>query len=121
MSENSITAYRISQETGISESGLGKIFDGAVKNPQKRTLQAITEYLISVGNGGVPQEKKDDSGIDGIKARLFAATATGKTYDGMFEDIDILIGENDKLAGKLERLYQTVQGMGFKFPWSKRK
>ena len=44
--ENNISAYSIAKETGISEAGIGKIINGASKNPQLRTLEKIHAYLF---------------------------------------------------------------------------
>ena len=41
----SITAYEISQGTGISAVGIQKIINGESKRPLERTLQTITSYI----------------------------------------------------------------------------
>lgn len=40
-----ITAYDISQGTGISAVGIQKIINGESKRPLERTLEAITSYI----------------------------------------------------------------------------
>lgn len=39
------TAYRLSEQTGISQSTIGRIESGKVQNPQIPKLQKIAEYL----------------------------------------------------------------------------
>lgn len=41
----SITAYDISQGTGISSVGIQKIINGESKRPLERTLESITSYI----------------------------------------------------------------------------
>lgn len=41
-----VTNYEISQNTGISESGLGSITNRETKNPRELTVNAIYEYLM---------------------------------------------------------------------------
>lgn len=46
LKNENVSNYEISQNTGISESGLGSITNGETKNPRGLTVNAIYEYLI---------------------------------------------------------------------------
>lgn len=47
ISKHDVSNYEISQNTGISEAGLGSITNKETKNPRDLTVNAIYEYLIS--------------------------------------------------------------------------
>lgn len=45
MKEKNMSIYRLSKETGISDSLLGKILNGKVKNPRIQTVKQIAKAL----------------------------------------------------------------------------
>lgn len=45
MKEKNISIYRLSKETGISDSLLGKILNGKVENPRIQTVKQIAKAL----------------------------------------------------------------------------
>lgn len=48
--KENITAYKIAQETDLTEVGINKIINGDSKNPRKNTLQRLSDYLLSYVN-----------------------------------------------------------------------
>lgn len=55
--ELGVTAYEIGNNTSISTYAVTKILNGVTKNPNKKTLAVITEYLESQLNGNTPIAK----------------------------------------------------------------
>lgn len=45
MKEKNMSIYRLSKETGISDSLLGKILNGKVENPRIQTVKQIAKAL----------------------------------------------------------------------------
>lgn len=45
MKEKNMSIYRLSKETGISDSLLGKILNGKVENPRIQTIKQIAKAL----------------------------------------------------------------------------
>ena len=45
MKEKNMSLYRLSKETGISDSLLGKILNGKVENPRIQTVKQIAKAL----------------------------------------------------------------------------
>lgn len=45
MEEKNMSIYRLSKETGISDSLLGKILNGKVENPRIQTVKQIAKAL----------------------------------------------------------------------------
>lgn len=45
MKEKNMSMYRLSKETGISDSLLGKILNGKVENPRIQTVKQIAKAL----------------------------------------------------------------------------
>ena len=45
MKEKNMSIYRLSKETGISDSLLGKILNGKVENPRIQTVKQIEKAL----------------------------------------------------------------------------
>ena len=45
MKEKNMSIYRLSKETGISDSFLGKILNGKVENPRIQTVKQIAKAL----------------------------------------------------------------------------
>ena len=45
MKEKNMSIYRLSKETGISDSLLGKILNGTVENPRIQTVKQIAKAL----------------------------------------------------------------------------
>lgn len=45
MKEKKMSIYRLSKETGISDSLLGKILNGKVENPRIQTVKQIAKAL----------------------------------------------------------------------------
>lgn len=45
MKEKNMSIYRLSKETGISDSLLGKILNGKVENPRIQTVKQISKAL----------------------------------------------------------------------------
>lgn len=45
MKEKNMSIYRLSKETGISDSLLGKILNGKVENPRIQTVKHIAKAL----------------------------------------------------------------------------
>lgn len=45
MKEKNMSIYRLSKETGISDSLLGKILNGKIENPRIQTVKQIAKAL----------------------------------------------------------------------------
>ncbi len=78
--KNNITAYSISQGTGLSEMGLGKIIKGLSKNPNGTTVIAIYDFLF--------KNKKSDKKTNITKL----SNSTKLCKDGVcFNDVEVAI------------------------------
>ncbi|MBP1165102.1 hypothetical protein JOE44_001986 [Chryseobacterium sp. PvR013] len=98
----SITAYDISQGTGISAVGIQKIINGESKRPLERTLETITSYIkqkyISDANS---HDKNEGSEIK------------NKPHDEqmaiLHKDILELRKENNNLSDKLDDTIALIE------------
>lgn len=43
--DKGLTGYKIAEETGLTEVGINKILNGTSKNPRKKTLDILSNYL----------------------------------------------------------------------------
>ena len=74
--KESISAYSISQKTGLSEAGVGRILNGKIKNPNGITVVTIHDYLFS--NNTVKEVKptlcKDGVCFNDVEVAIHVAT-----------------------------------------------
>ncbi|GEJ46067.1 hypothetical protein [Chryseobacterium sp. ON_d1] len=98
----SITAYDISQGTGISAVGIQKIINGESKRPLERTLESITSY-IKQKHSLESLETNDEEDID-IK---------NKPHDEqmaiLHNEIIELKNENNKLSDKIDDTIALIE------------
>lgn len=60
MKQLGVSAYRVSQETGITEGAISKILNGKVKQPNKATMKVLKDYFLDYqGNRGYTQYKSN--------------------------------------------------------------
>ena len=74
--KESISAYVISQKTGLSEAGVGRILNGKIKNPNANTVVSIYEYLFSSNTVAEPLPTlcKDGICFNDIEIAVHVAT-----------------------------------------------
>ena len=65
---NKVSNYEISQNTGISEAGLGSITNGDTKNPRELTVNAIYDFLTKKYTE--PNGKKLEESIKVVKPEI---------------------------------------------------
>jgi predicted transcriptional regulator len=54
-----VKAYEIAKNTTLTESGIGKILNGKVQNPQERSLNEMFNYLNNINNSNINMLKED--------------------------------------------------------------
>ncbi|WP_114752353.1 helix-turn-helix domain-containing protein [Pleomorphovibrio marinus] len=47
MKQLGVSAYRVSQDTGITEGAISKILNGKVKQPNKATMKVLKDYFLN--------------------------------------------------------------------------
>ncbi|MCT4228668.1 hypothetical protein HZP39_04035 [Elizabethkingia anophelis] len=97
ISKYKISNYEISQNTGISEAGLGSITNGDTKNPRELTVNAIFDYLVKKYTDS---EKIIDL-IDSENDKINPIPIN--------EQISLLIKQNEELKKELLELRQEMK------------
>ncbi|MCT4024347.1 hypothetical protein J2O09_05735 [Elizabethkingia anophelis] len=97
ISKYKISNYEISQNTGISEAGLGSITNGDTKNPRELTVNAIFDYLVKTYTDS---EKVIDT-VEYENEKLIPIPID--------EQISLLIKQNEELKKELLELRQEIR------------
>lgn len=97
-----ITAYDISQGTGISAVGIQKIINGESKRPLERTLQTITSYIKQKYVSDASNQNMNES-----------SEIKNKPHDEqmaiLHKEIRKLKKENNKLSDKLDDTLALIE------------
>lgn len=97
ISKYKISNYEISQNTGISEAGLGSITNGDTKNPRELTVNAIFDYLVKTYTDS---EKVIDT-VEYENEKIIPIPID--------EQISLLIKQNEELKKELLELRQEIR------------
>ncbi|QES93116.1 hypothetical protein F0358_10560 [Empedobacter brevis] len=85
-----LTAYKISQETGLTEAGLGKILNRITKKPTKTTLNILNSYLTNFYYTESTEQMKGEVTINNENTVDILSNKNGNTYY-IYEDNSIEI------------------------------
>jgi len=113
--EKDISAYKVSKDTGLNESGVKRFLKGDVTNPQTKTVDTIYDYLYSNNTvNGIYLEKdgvsfSEEEILIWFHKNLERLKENSSLYDLVFKD---MVNEKTK---------ETIEAAGFKVNYTKKE
>lgn len=97
LNKKGVTAYEISKNTDLNESGIKRVLDGEVESPRRKTKEAIVNYAKILQEKDINQPSQNKPTFIGKNNQLEVS-----------EFVDIFFLYEEKIM-KEERFYKFIQ------------